>query len=155
MPYRVAPLAGLKTLREVIELHDEAWDRSPGIFGLLRGTAECCVLLDDEGRTGGYAFVEMDRSRGFAELQDIVVAPHARGRGRGSLLLRTVMRRYPAIKLIARAHEDRLLAFYERLGFVRDFVIENYYEIGEDGARMSWSRPEDGEGSDASGASEL
>ena len=140
MPARVADLPALKTVREVIALHDEVWNRSPGIHDLLLNSTRCFVVRDNKETVSGYAFVEEDRSRGFVELQDIVVSPRSRGQGYGALLMDAVMTAYPRVKLVVRAQNAPLVAFYEKLGFVAEGVIENYYDVGEDGLRMTWSR---------------
>jgi ribosomal protein S18 acetylase RimI-like enzyme len=144
MPARVADLPALKTVREVIALHDEVWNRSPGIHDLLLNSTRCFVVRDNKETVSGYAFVEEDRSRGFVELQDIAVSPRSRGQGYGALLMDAVMTAYPRVKLVVRAQNVQLVAFYEKLGFVAEGVIENYYDVGEDGLRMTWSRDRGG-----------
>ena len=139
MAPRVDTLSSLKTVSEVIALHDEVWDHSTGIIGLLKSSTRCFVVLDDEEKVAGYAFVEEDRARGFAELQDIAVSPRTRKQGYGQMLMAAVTEAYPRVKLVARAQETELIAFYEKLGFRTEFAIENYYDIGVDGLRMSLS----------------
>ena len=140
MAARVADLSALKTVREVIALHDEVWNRSPGIHELLLNSTRCFVLLTDEEKVSGYAFVEEDRPRGFVELQDVVVSPRSRGQGYSALLMDAVMAAYPRVKLVVRAQNAPLVALYEKLGFVPESRIENYYDVGVDGLRMTWSR---------------
>jgi hypothetical protein len=48
MAPRVDTLSSLKTVSEVIALHDEVWDHSTGIIGLLKSSTRCFVVLDDE-----------------------------------------------------------------------------------------------------------
>jgi ribosomal protein S18 acetylase RimI-like enzyme len=54
------------------------------------------------------------------------------------------MTAYPRVKLVVRAQNAPLVAFYEKLGFVAEGIIENYYDVGEDGLRMTWSRDRGG-----------
>lgn len=141
MGFAVDTVDGLWTIAEVIALHDEAWKHSTGIIELLKRSTSCFVVTDDEDAVVAYAFVEEDARRGHVELQDIVVAPWLRGRGVGQLLLGAVMAAHDRIKLIAHADDDAVVGFYEKLGFVREAVIENYYSVDEDGLRLAWSAP--------------
>jgi len=140
MRSRVKKLVSLKVVNEIVALHNEVWNNSTGIIDLLKNATDCFVLTGRDGHVTGYAFVEEDRKRGFIELHDLVVSPKSRGQGEGKLLLQAVQRKYPHIKLIARKSDARLVEFYKRQGFELDTVYENYYDIDEDGARMSWKR---------------
>jgi len=53
--------------------------------------------------------------------------------------MQAVMNSCPRIKLIARLDDKPLIRFYIGLGFKEESIIENYYDVGEDGIRMSWS----------------
>jgi ribosomal protein S18 acetylase RimI-like enzyme len=129
----------LTLIGEIVTLHNIVWGSSTGIIDLLKSSSRC-FYVKHEGMLAGYAFVEEDRERGFAELQDLAVTPELRGKGIGKALMKAAMNRYPRIKLIARAKNKRLIRLYKNLGFTEEFLIENYYEIGQDGLRMSWSR---------------
>jgi len=135
---QIKTFSALKEIKEILKLHDEAWNHSPGILDLLKKSSECFILFAENARIAGYVFVEEDKARGFVELQDIVISSNYRKMGYGKLLMKKVMEKYPSIKLIARAQNVALISFYRDLGFKEDFLIENYYEIGEDGLRMSW-----------------
>lgn len=137
---RVKHLLSLKVVNAIVGLHNEVWNNSPGIIDLLKNSSDCFVLFDEKNHVIGYAFVEEDRKRGFVELQDIAVSPEHQGRGGGKILMRSIMRKYGRIKLIVRESNSRLIAFYKNLGFELESVIENYYDINEDGARMSWQK---------------
>ncbi|MBN1273361.1 MAG: GNAT family N-acetyltransferase [Candidatus Aminicenantes bacterium] len=138
MPPRIKTISALKEIKEILKIHDEAWNHSTGILGLLKNSSECFIVLDNNSLIVGYAFVEEDRIRGFVELQDIVISPSYRKQGYGKLLMKTIMKKYSYIKLIARANNQSLISFYQDLGFNKDSLIENYYDVGEDGIRMSW-----------------
>ena len=135
----VLSIEGLSLVSEIIELHNLIWDNSVGIIDLLKNSSRCLYVRETAG-LAGYAFLEEDQSRGFVELQDVAVSPKFRGQGIGKALIKEAMRLYPGIKLIARAYNEPLIRLYRDLGFVEEYRIENYYAIGADGLRMSWSR---------------
>jgi len=141
MNHQVKSLANIKHIRELVALHNRMWNSSPGIIDLLKNASDCFLLLDEEDRVIGYAFVEEDPKRGFVELQDIVVSPDYQRKGGGEALMKTIMAKYPCIKLIARAQNESLINFYRKLDFQVEYLIENYYEISQDGLRMSWRSP--------------
>ena len=137
---KVQSLPSLRVINEIVALHNEVWNNSTGIIDLLKTGSECFVLFDDNERVIGYAFVEEDKKRGFVELQDIAVSQEHRRQGGGKRLLHAIMDKYDRIKLIVRAHNTELITFYRNLGFEIESQIENYYEINEDGVRMSWRK---------------
>ena len=139
MSTQIKTFSGLEEIREILKIHDDAWNHSHGILDLLKNSSECFILFVDNANMAGYAFIEEDKERGFIELQDIAISSAYRGKGYGKLLMKKIMDKYSWIKLIARAQDLALISFYKYLGFSEDFLIENYYNIGEDGLRMSWS----------------
>jgi ribosomal protein S18 acetylase RimI-like enzyme len=140
MHTRVKPLSSLKVVNEIVSLHNEVWKNSTGIIDLLKNSSDCFVLHDEKNHVIGYAFVEEDKKRGFIELQDIAVSPKFQGQSGGKILMSSIMRKYDRVKLIVRESNARLIAFYKNLGFELESMIENYYDINEDGARMSWQK---------------
>ena len=130
----------LELISDIIFLHNEIWNHSTGIIDLLKNSTQCFVLFGEKRNVIGYAFIAEDRQRGFVEIQDIVVAPDCRQQGGGKLLINAIMDVYEEIKLIAQVQNEPLMKFYMNLGFQQDYLIENYYEIGQDGVRMSWKR---------------
>jgi ribosomal protein S18 acetylase RimI-like enzyme len=136
----IRTVESLSDVRQLVRLYGQVWPGSFGVVDLLTSAADCLLLTDAGGSVIGYAFVERDLERGFAELQDIAVDAEHRGRGLGAQLLAAVMARYPAVKLMADARNADLVRFYQRAGFYTDIVVENYYEVGRDGVRMSWRR---------------
>jgi ribosomal protein S18 acetylase RimI-like enzyme len=137
---QVKHLSSLKVINEIVALHNEVWNNSTGIIDLLKNASDCFVLFDENDHVIGYAFVEEDRKRGFVELHDLAVSQKNRGQGGGKLLLQSILRKYDRVKLIVRESNPRLIAFYRNLGFELESVIENYYDINKDGARMSWQK---------------
>ncbi len=136
----VRGVRSLEDIRQLVRVYGRVWPGSFGIVDLLASDAECLLLVQDGTRVAGYAFVEPDAARGFAELQDIAVDTEDRGRGLGRALLAAVQQRFDALKLIADSTKPELLRFYEAAGFRTEAVVENYYAIGRDGTRMSWRR---------------
>ena len=136
----IKTLGNLKQISQLIRIHNRVWPGSIGIIEALVESSECLLAVSQKGNVIAYAFVEMDKKGGFAELQDITVDPDHQGKGIGKELLRRVMDKYGYVKLMARISKDSLLQFYQKHGFVTEMVVENYYGIDEDGARMAWRR---------------
>jgi ribosomal protein S18 acetylase RimI-like enzyme len=140
MHSRVEHLSSLNVINAIVALHNEVWNNSTGIIDLLKNSSDCLVLFDENDHVIGYAFMEEDRKRGFFELQDLAVSPKHQGQGGGKILMQSIMKKYSRIKLIVRESNARLIAFYKNLGFEMESMIENYYDINEDGVRMSWQK---------------
>ncbi len=138
----VKTLNNLKQVSQLIRIHNRVWPGSIGILEALVESDECLLAVSQKGRVMGYAFVELDEKKGFAELQDITVDPDHQGKGIGKELLRRIMDKYGYVKLMARVTKEPLMQFYHKHGFIIEMVVENYYGIGEDGARMAWRREE-------------
>lgn len=136
----IKPLSCLKQVSQLIRIHNRVWPGSIGIIEALVESDECLLAVSQKGRVMGYAFVEMDKKKGFVELQDITVDPDHQGKGIGRELLRQVMERYGYVKLMARVSKESLMQFYSKHGFVIEMLVENYYGIEEDGARMVWRK---------------
>lgn len=136
----IRTLSCLKQVSQLIRIHNRVWPGSIGIIEALVESDECFLALSQKGNVLAYAFVERDEKRGFAELQDITVDPDHQGKGIGNELLKRIMNEYGYIKLMARISKDSLMQFYQKHGFTTEMVVENYYGIDEDGARMSWRR---------------
>ncbi len=127
-------------IRDIIEIHDATWGRSLGILDLLLRSTACFLATDAKERVRGYCFIEEDAARGFFELQDIAVSPEWRGRGLGRELILEAMAVCPKIKIMTRAGRPPVVSFFESLGFVREQLVENYYDVGDDALRMCWTR---------------
>lgn len=129
----------MSVIRDIIAVHDQTWGRSLGILDLLSNSTSCLVITDEEKKVQGYCFVEEDEARGFFELQDIAVSPLSRSRGLGRKLMQAAMDSCSKIKIMTRANRPESVAFFERLGFVREQHVENYYDVGDDALRMCWT----------------
>jgi ribosomal protein S18 acetylase RimI-like enzyme len=111
---KVRELRGLADVRGVVRLYREVWKNSFGIVDLLADASAGLVLADESGAVAGYAFVEQDEGRGFAEVVDIAVSARHRGRGYGRSLLAALQARYPALKLVARASDGDITALLSK-----------------------------------------
>ncbi len=140
MPEFIKTLSCLKQVSQLIRIHNRVWPGSIGIIEALVESDECFLAVSQKGNVLAYAFVEMDKKGGFAELQDITVDPDHQGKGIGNELLRRIMDEYGYVKLMARISKESLMQFYQKHGFATEMVVENYYGIDEDGARMVWRR---------------
>lgn len=138
--YSVRQLPCMSLIRDIIEIHDRTWGRSLGILDLLSNSTSCLVITEDGERAQGYCFIEEDEARGFFELQDIAVLPESRGKGLGLSLMRAAMESCQKIKIMTRSNRPEVVAFFERLGFDREQLVENYYDVGDDALRMCWTR---------------
>ncbi|MFH1529685.1 MAG: GNAT family N-acetyltransferase [Pseudomonadota bacterium] len=138
MSVEIQPLHDLDSIRQLIRIHDAAWKGSTGILDLLRNSTTCLLARGPRGRIVAYLFLEEDRSRGFFEIQDVVVHRRHRRKGYGRLIVEAAMARCCALKLLASANKPGLLHFYSGLGFEVEHRIENYYDVGDDAVRMSW-----------------
>jgi ribosomal protein S18 acetylase RimI-like enzyme len=130
--------SGMAEIREIMSVYQQVWPNSFGIIDLLSTATECFLLEAENHRIIGYAFVQEDQKRKFVELQDIAVLPDHRKKNGGKRLMEAIQKKYPFIKLIARATHESLIAFYRELGFSVEQTIENYYEVNQDGLRMVW-----------------
>ena len=141
MSVSVKPLDDLGSIRQIFRLHDAAWKGSVGILDLLRNSTTCLLLRGPRGAVLAYLFLEEDRTRGFFEIQDVVVHRRHRRKGYGRLIVEAAMDRCDSLKLLASANQPGLQRFYAELGFEVEQRIENYYAMGEDAIRMTWRDP--------------
>ena len=140
---KVRAIHGLADVHGIVRLYREVWKNSLGIVDLLADASLGLVLVNEAGDVAGYAFVEEDVRRGFAEVVDIAVSGRHRGRGHGRRLLTALQARYSALKLVAHS-SNRLLRFYRAMGFEEEGRFENYYSAGRDGVRLAWRRRQAG-----------
>lgn len=141
MTFRVKSITSFEDIKGLLDIHDITWDKSAGILDLLRNSSACYLVVDDSEKVCAYAFIEVDADGGgFAELNDIAVAPDCRGRGLGRLLMRRIMDDFGWVKLLASASKPDLVKFYADMGFHEEAVFENYYGVDEDAIRFSWKK---------------
>jgi ribosomal protein S18 acetylase RimI-like enzyme len=95
-------------------------------------------LLVADGDTGvaGYALLQRRRNSRTARLNSIAVRPGAAGKGLGKILLEAAEARARAkgcthLRLEVRADNKPARTLYEKAGYRRFDVVEDYYEDGE------------------------
>lgn len=92
------------------------------------------LLVADEGGPVGYAlFLDSD---GTGVLLELAVTPDRQGEGIGSTLLEATCSRLAetgstALRLTARASDERALRFYDDHGFERQAYLPEYFEEGD------------------------
>jgi len=92
------------------------------------------LLVADDGGPVGYAlFLE---SGDIALLLELAVDPPRQGEGIGSALLEAACSHledtgHRAVRLTARASDDRVLQFYDRHGFGREELLSGYFKSGD------------------------
>ncbi len=97
------------------------------------------LVCADRDAVLGYAL--MLRRGGAARLYSIAVAPAARGRGIGGMLLKAVTKKAKLagcakIGLEVRQRASKVIALYARHGFIKTTALPGYYGDGADGLRM-------------------
>lgn len=97
--------------------------------------------LEEQGKLLGYALVLFHRGTSLARLYSLAVAPSARGRGLGQLLLehveqQAVIRHVLFMRLEVRLDNQAALHLYERCGYHKLRRLEHYYDDGADGWRL-------------------
>jgi ribosomal-protein-alanine N-acetyltransferase len=113
----------------------DAWSAA-GFWSELAGwpATRHYVVAEDGAGVVGYAGLLAPR-RSDADVQTVAVAPDARGRGIGALLLDDLLaaartRECPAVLLEVRADNAPALALYARRDFERIGVRRGYYDAG-------------------------
>lgn len=92
------------------------------------------VLVAETSKPVGYALVVS--GNGVAYLAELAVAPSEQDQGYGSKLMTALLNRlesngFDAVRLTARADDDRVLSFYEQFGFEVVDEVPDHYEDGD------------------------
>ncbi|MFC6976227.1 GNAT family N-acetyltransferase [Halomicroarcula sp. GCM10025709] len=92
------------------------------------------LLVYDDGGPVGYALVVPDHP--IAYLAELAVAPAEQGRGIGTQLLSTLFERlraagFETVRLTARADDERVRGFYDKLGFSEEGRLPEHYDDGD------------------------
>jgi len=108
--------------------YDYPWSR--GIFIDCLRVPYLCEVLEDAGRTVGYAVMSMGGDE--AHLLNLCLDEPARGRGLAAQMLAHLMERalgegVRVIYLEVRPSNTRAISLYRAAGFVRIGVRRNYY----------------------------
>lgn len=99
------------------------------------------LALEVDGRIVGYSLIAFRKNSSRARLYSIAVEPASHGRGLGRLLLGASERAAKArgaktLRLEVRADNQRAINLYERGGYRRFSIIEDYYEDGASALRL-------------------
>jgi [ribosomal protein S18]-alanine N-acetyltransferase len=128
-----ADVPALAALETVLFAHD-AWSE-PTWWAELAGRPrrDYVVLTDGEGVLG---YAGLDHGGDVADVMTVAVAPRARGRGLGRLLLvelerRAVARGAASVMLEVRADNAPARALYERVGYQVLSTRRRYYQPGD------------------------
>lgn len=92
---------------------------------LDRGTM---YVLDDDGVKG--ECVVTDEGGGILEIKNIATAPECQGLGYGRLLIEYIADRYKndfSVLQVGTGDSPLTIPFYEKCGFVRTHVVENFF----------------------------
>lgn len=106
---------------------------SPRSFHRMIGRAHGQLLVaEQDGQLLGYALVLFRRGSSLARLYSIAIAEHARGMGLGKQLLSRIetcaaQHACTCLRLEVRTDNPGALALYERDGYQRFAVIDDYY----------------------------
>jgi ribosomal-protein-alanine N-acetyltransferase len=117
----------------------DAYDRN--LFAeFFHKCGDLFLVCERRSRVWGYIVTCIRGDR--AELVSIAVDPAARGKGAGSALLESTLRRLKRrsvvrLSLMVRLSNAPARAFYEKYGFRRLRTVRKYYEDGEEGLLMS------------------
>ena len=132
--FRVATPCDVPAL-VVLEQHCFTTDRlSPRSFQWMISRAHGQLLVaEQDGQLLGYALLLFHRGTSLARLYSIAIAAHARGLGLGKQLLAraeasAVEHDCAYLRLEVRTDNPGALALYERTGYRRFALINDYYE---------------------------
>ena len=94
------------------------------------------LVADRDAGAAGYALLQRRRNSRTARLNSIAVRPGADGKGLGKALLEAAEARARAkgcthLRLEVRADNKPARTLYEKAGYRRFDVVEDYYEDGE------------------------
>ncbi len=110
----------------------QAARRRGGVYA--RNAGEMAVAVQDRRIQGFVWFHRKGTFRHSGYIQWIAVAPTARGRGVGRLLMRyaeeRILRKGPNVLLLVSDFNSRAQAFYEKLGYARVGAIPDYMVRG-------------------------
>jgi ribosomal-protein-alanine N-acetyltransferase len=119
---------------EVDLFADDAWTEQTWWAELAGRPRRDYVVLADGDEVLGYA--GLDHGGEVADVMTVAVAPQARGRGLGRLLLETLERRAlehgaSHVMLEVRADNTAAIGLYERAGYALLSTRRRYYQPGD------------------------
>lgn len=118
----------LRTIQE-----DALAEYSPELLDTAVHGALGLLVADDGGPVGYALFLESGEQ---AVILELAVDPARQEEGIGSALLESACSHleetgHHAVRLTARASDDRVLRFYDRHGFDREETLPGYFESGD------------------------
>lgn len=128
---RAADLPELVALENRTFSHDRLSPRS--LAWMVNRAHAAFTVAEHEGAVVGYALVLFHRGTSLARLYSLAIAGHLQGRGIGRQLLEQAERCAHAhdcayLRLEVRVDNPAAIALYERAGYRRFAVIDDYYE---------------------------
>jgi ribosomal-protein-alanine acetyltransferase len=132
-PAAPADLDAMERIETAVFATDRASRRQLG--HAIRSPSILCLAAERDGRLEGYAVAELRRGSRIAHLVSIAVAPEAGGRGIGAALLAALeaaarARGCDRVRLEVRDDNGPAQRLYDRAGYTRFAVLEDYYEDG-------------------------
>jgi len=103
------------------------------------------ILNNENGDITGYlSYIEDPDNEGMVELLNLIVIPEYQGKGCGRIMVNhyhDLMRekKFKKSKLVTSPKNVNAIGFYERIGYVKEKIIKDYYGPGEDRQLMTFS----------------
>lgn len=132
-PARREDLAAVEAIEAAVFDSDRLSRRSLRYY--LNSETAVFLVLAADGQVAGYSLVSFRQGSQRARLFSIALAPCEHGRGLGRLLLGASERAAKArgaiaMRLEVRIDNARAIALYEKNGYRRFAMVENFYEDG-------------------------
>lgn len=113
----------------------------------IRGQHHAFRVLEDETGLLGYSLSFLRKGSRSARLYSLALAPHARGRGLGRMMLRDAERcamdgACSILRLEVRADNTAAIALYQQAGYHELPSRPNFYEDGETARRFARHLPD-------------
>ncbi|MEM2924283.1 MAG: ribosomal protein S18-alanine N-acetyltransferase [Methanocellales archaeon] len=127
----------------VLSIHEENFNEFADPWLYMKAYEVCddlfLVSMDGDELIGFVVGMQVDSDRG--RILSIAVSKNYRNRGIGSALMNEILKRFKKANLKFACLEVRVSnkaaqLFYEKLGFKKIGIIENYYEDGENAYLM-------------------
>lgn len=134
-PATLSDVEALLAIEEASFAAEERADARAFRHGIRSPTVSLLVAASDRNEAAGYANLERRRTSKVARLTSIAIAPDRAGQGVGRALLAAAeaeARRHGAarLRLEVRADNSPAQRLYERAGYGRFAVVDDYYEDG-------------------------
>jgi ribosomal protein S18 acetylase RimI-like enzyme len=103
------------------------------------------IFNNENGDVAGYlSYIEDPDSEGMVELLNLIVIPEYQGKGYGRKMVNHYHdlmseKKFKKSKLVTSPKNIDAIRFYEKIGYVKEKIIKNYYGQGEDRQLMIFS----------------